>query len=138
MRSWIKPLPCEGTISAVLGAALGVILALDGGLAGKDWTHVPTQTSLIGYVLVFAVSLHFACTAVIRKSSRIFMFFFALCMVNAAFFNLARLRDVTFDATQRIMFLPDNVAVSVTVIFMSWLGVQLLLSVSVLLFKGKR
>lgn len=138
MRSWIQPLPCEGTISAVLGAALGVILALDGGLAGKELTNLPTQIGLIGYVLVFAVSLHFACTAVIRKAGRIFVFFFSLCVISAVFFNLARLHDLALDAGQRIAFSPDNVALRATIIFLAWLIVQLLLSYAVVLFKGKR
>ncbi|WP_316226719.1 hypothetical protein [Bradyrhizobium sp. SZCCHNS3052] len=137
MKSWVQPLPCEGTISAVLGASLGVILALDGGLGGHDWSYVPTQLSLLAYVVVFAVSLHFACTAVIKRSGSIFAFFLILCVANGVLFNISRLRDVNVNVDQRIVFLPDNVATSVTIVFLVWLLVQLILSTA-LFFSGKR
>jgi hypothetical protein len=128
MRSWVQALPCEGIIEAVLGASLGVILANESSLISNSWTNLPQLIALIGIVVVFGLSVHFACTAVLRKAKKIFYFFLFVCLFNGALLNVWRIKEWAIDSAGRISMLPDGVAVSVTALFFAWFTTQLLIA----------
>jgi hypothetical protein len=128
MRTWLRPLPCEGIIAAVLGASLGVILANESAFLADSWTNLPRLVAFIGIVVIFGLSVHFACTAVQKRAKRICYFFIFVCLFNGAVLNVWRLKEWSVDPAGRITLLPDNVALSVTALFAAWLITQLIIA----------
>ena len=137
MRSWVRPLPCEGILCAVLGAALGVILALHGGLVPETWTAVPQSIGLLGIAVAFGLCIHFSSTAVLKGAPIVCGFFVFSCFAIGALFNYSRLEGLAIGSEGQVSFLPDRFALCVTAIFLTWLLVQIVVALSVVLFKGR-
>lgn len=127
MNAWFRPLPCEGVICAILGAALGVVLSHDGVLP-SNWPEFFAAIGLLGTAVLFGIGIHFTCTAAIRQSGVGFAFFLLATIFIGILFNLSRVHDLSLGADGRLTILPDTASMKISAIFMAWLSCQLALS----------